>query len=74
MLTVLPWVRERSVFEKTYAYVKRMSFPNATVETTQSIRQCVLSDAPPNSPGTDEATRPGAVADPRRCVPVSTVH
>lgn len=31
----------RSVFEKTYAYVKRMSFPNATVETAHSIRQCV---------------------------------
>ena len=29
------------MFEKTYAYVKRMSFPNATVENTQSIRQCV---------------------------------
>jgi hypothetical protein len=33
----------RSVFEKTYAYVKRMSFPNATVETAHSIRQCVHS-------------------------------
>ena len=31
----------RSVFEKTYAYVKRMSYANATVETTQSIRECV---------------------------------
>ncbi len=38
-----PHFRARSVFEKTYAYVKRMSYANATVETTQSIRECVAA-------------------------------
>ena len=32
--------RRRSVFQKTYGYVKRFSYPNATVETAQSIREC----------------------------------
>lgn len=30
-----------SVFEKTYAYVKRFSSPTASVATTQAVRQCV---------------------------------
>ena len=29
-----------SVFQKTYGYVTRFSYPNATVETAQSIREC----------------------------------
>jgi hypothetical protein len=35
-----------SVFEKTYTYVKRFSYPNATAETVQSIRECVRSASP----------------------------
>ena len=30
----------RSVFQKTYSYVTRFSYPNATVDTAQSIREC----------------------------------
>ena len=33
--------RSASVFGKTYSYVTRFSYPNATVETAQSIRECV---------------------------------
>lgn len=35
-----------SVFEKTYTYVKRFSYPNATAETVQSIRECVRFASP----------------------------